>query len=84
MVKRQPTKDSTEDEDGDDEITEEGFDVEAKVEQNSTPGKTKFGWIQGVYVPCLLNIWGVMLFLRLESEAFSILDGSIFVLHPTD
>ena len=23
------------------------------------------GWIQGVYVPCLLNIWGVMLFLRL-------------------
>ena len=29
------------------------------------PGPLKFGWIQGVYVPCLLNIWGVMLFLRL-------------------
>ncbi|CAL4065736.1 unnamed protein product, partial [Meganyctiphanes norvegica] len=25
----------------------------------------KFGWIKGVYMPCLLNIWGVMLFLRL-------------------
>ena len=25
----------------------------------------KFGWIQGVYMRCLLNIWGVMLFLRL-------------------
>jgi len=28
-------------------------------------GGVKLGWIQGVYVPCLLNIWGVMLFLRL-------------------
>eukprot|EP00092_Neocalanus_flemingeri_P022059 GFUD01023924.1.p1 GENE.GFUD01023924.1~~GFUD01023924.1.p1 ORF type:complete len:678 (+),score=148.39 GFUD01023924.1:220-2253(+) len=25
----------------------------------------KLGWINGVYMPCLLNIWGVMLFLRL-------------------
>lgn len=25
----------------------------------------KLGWIQGVCIPCLLNIWGVMLFLRL-------------------
>lgn len=25
----------------------------------------KFGWIQGVLVRCMLNIWGVMLFLRL-------------------
>ena len=24
----------------------------------------KFGWCAGVYIPCLLNIWGVMLFLR--------------------
>ena len=28
--------------------------------------QTKFGWIKGVLVPCLLNIWGVMLFLRLS------------------
>lgn len=27
--------------------------------------QVRFGWIEGVYVPCLLNIWGVMLFLRL-------------------
>jgi solute carrier family 12 sodium/potassium/chloride transporter 2 len=26
---------------------------------------SKFGWIDGVYIPCLLTIWGVMLFLRL-------------------
>ncbi len=24
-----------------------------------------FGWVEGVYVPCLLSIWGAMLFLRL-------------------
>uniref|UniRef100_A0AAG5CT81 Uncharacterized protein n=1 Tax=Anopheles atroparvus TaxID=41427 RepID=A0AAG5CT81_ANOAO len=27
---------------------------------------TRLGWIQGVLIPCLLNIWGVMLFLRLS------------------
>lgn len=32
----------------------------------STEGNLKFGWIQGVLVRCLLNIWGVMLFLRLS------------------
>lgn len=26
----------------------------------------KLGWFKGVYVKCLLNIWGVMLFLRLS------------------
>ena len=26
---------------------------------------TKLGWIEGVFIKCLLNIWGVMLFLRL-------------------
>ncbi|XP_071039917.1 solute carrier family 12 member 2 [Parasteatoda tepidariorum] len=29
-------------------------------------GVVKLGWIQGVLVRCLLNIWGVMLFLRLS------------------
>lgn len=32
---------------------------------NLEDGQIKFGWIQGVLVRCLLNIWGVMLFLRL-------------------
>ena len=27
--------------------------------------ENKFGWIRGVLVRCLLNIWGVILFLRL-------------------
>lgn len=26
----------------------------------------KMGWMKGVFMPCLLNIWGVMLFLRLS------------------
>jgi solute carrier family 12 sodium/potassium/chloride transporter 2 len=30
------------------------------------PGGFKFGWVQGVLIRCLLNIWGVMLFLRLS------------------
>nr|XP_037292180.1 solute carrier family 12 member 2-like isoform X2 [Rhipicephalus microplus] len=29
-------------------------------------GAVKLGWIQGVFVRCLLNIWGVILFLRLS------------------
>uniref|UniRef100_A0A8C4QCR9 Solute carrier family 12 member 3 n=1 Tax=Eptatretus burgeri TaxID=7764 RepID=A0A8C4QCR9_EPTBU len=29
-------------------------------------GAVKFGWVRGVLVRCLLNIWGVMLFLRLS------------------
>uniref|UniRef100_A0A2M4CSL5 Putative k+/cl-cotransporter kcc1 n=1 Tax=Anopheles darlingi TaxID=43151 RepID=A0A2M4CSL5_ANODA len=29
-------------------------------------GAIKFGWIKGVLMRCLLNIWGVMLFLRLS------------------
>jgi len=28
-------------------------------------GSLKFGWMKGVLVPCLLNIWGVILYLRL-------------------
>ncbi|KAK0098684.1 hypothetical protein PV326_005095 [Microctonus aethiopoides] len=33
---------------------------------NSESNGIKLGWIQGVLIPCLLNIWGVMLFLRLS------------------
>ncbi|KAG4075171.1 hypothetical protein HA402_006188 [Bradysia odoriphaga] len=40
------------------EVTKE---PEASVEHHGI----KLGWIQGVLIPCLLNIWGVMLFLRL-------------------
>jgi len=36
--------------------------------KGDAPGEStvKFGWIKGVFVRCLLNIWGVMLFLRLS------------------
>ncbi|KAL7038044.1 hypothetical protein ACKWTF_009435 [Chironomus riparius] len=41
---------------------------EAEGDDNATTGHGHFklGWIQGVLIPCLLNIWGVMLFLRLS------------------
>ncbi|CAM4584666.1 unnamed protein product [Leuciscus chuanchicus] len=43
-------------------------DVESVVplEEKDTGGVVKFGWIKGVLVRCMLNIWGVMLFIRLS------------------
>lgn len=38
------------------------------LEEDEKPlasGAIKFGWIRGVYMRCLLNIWGVLLFLRM-------------------
>ncbi|KAJ8393119.1 hypothetical protein AAFF_G00068020 [Aldrovandia affinis] len=40
-------------------------DVESLPPQNQG-GVVKFGWIKGVLVRCMLNIWGVMLFIRLS------------------
>ncbi|KAM6060516.1 solute carrier family 12 member 1 isoform 3-T4 [Theristicus caerulescens] len=37
----------------------------SKEEENKT-GLVKFGWVKGVLVRCMLNIWGVMLFIRLS------------------
>uniref|UniRef100_A0A1L8DEN0 Putative k+/cl-cotransporter kcc1 n=2 Tax=Nyssomyia neivai TaxID=330878 RepID=A0A1L8DEN0_9DIPT len=34
--------------------------------RSTSEGGMKFGWKQGVLMRCLLNIWGVMLFLRLS------------------
>ncbi|XP_058454555.1 bumetanide-sensitive sodium-(potassium)-chloride cotransporter isoform X2 [Malaya genurostris] len=36
------------------------------VDVGELEGSIKFGWIKGVLMRCLLNIWGVMLFLRLS------------------
>uniref|UniRef100_A0A665T1Z0 Solute carrier family 12 member 1 n=1 Tax=Echeneis naucrates TaxID=173247 RepID=A0A665T1Z0_ECHNA len=33
---------------------------------DKSQGGVKFGWIRGVLVRCMLNIWGVMLFIRLS------------------
>ncbi|KAM7002607.1 LOW QUALITY PROTEIN: solute carrier family 12 member 3 [Tautogolabrus adspersus] len=40
-----------------------GEDEEEQKEPPSEP--TRFGWVQGVMIRCMLNIWGVILFLRL-------------------
>ncbi|PKK27759.1 solute carrier family 12 member 1 isoform X2 [Columba livia] len=39
--------------------------ADSKEEENK-PGFVKFGWVKGVLVRCMLNIWGVMLFIRLS------------------
>ncbi|NXW83162.1 S12A1 protein, partial [Alopecoenas beccarii] len=39
--------------------------ADSKEEENKT-GFVKFGWVKGVLVRCMLNIWGVMLFIRLS------------------
>ncbi|XP_038557279.1 solute carrier family 12 member 1 [Micropterus salmoides] len=41
-------------------------DLESAVPTDSNNGAVKFGWIRGVLVRCMLNIWGVMLFIRLS------------------
>ncbi|KAJ6664109.1 hypothetical protein lerEdw1_008324 [Lerista edwardsae] len=42
-----------------------GEEAEHKEEQIKG-GFVKFGWVKGVLVRCMLNIWGVMLFIRLS------------------
>ncbi|XP_051973837.1 solute carrier family 12 member 2-like isoform X2 [Xyrauchen texanus] len=37
----------------------------AVKEASESKGVVKFGWIKGVLVRCMLNIWGVMLFIRM-------------------
>ncbi|XP_007563986.1 solute carrier family 12 member 1 isoform X1 [Poecilia formosa] len=41
-------------------------DLESAAPIDVTKGAVKFGWIRGVLVRCMLNIWGVMLFIRLS------------------
>ncbi|XP_052099973.1 solute carrier family 12 member 3-like [Mytilus californianus] len=70
-------------------VVEGLFDEELKdiEEEDINPVKettaVKFGWIQGVLVRCLLNIFGVMLFLRLTwitGQAGTILSSVIILL----
>ncbi|KAM9854311.1 solute carrier family 12 member 3 [Aulostomus maculatus] len=42
---------------------EESSDEEEQKEPPPEP--TRFGWVQGVMIRCMLNIWGVILYLRL-------------------
>ncbi|XP_027881942.1 solute carrier family 12 member 3 [Xiphophorus couchianus] len=44
----------------------EGDTSEEEDEQKEPPPEpTRFGWVQGVMIRCMLNIWGVILYLRL-------------------
>ncbi|XP_063066604.1 solute carrier family 12 member 2 [Engraulis encrasicolus] len=40
-------------------------DESAAKDAQDAKGSVKFGWIKGVLVRCMLNIWGVMLFIRM-------------------
>ncbi|KAM8708845.1 hypothetical protein ACLKA7_015762 [Drosophila subpalustris] len=55
------------------------------LESGNMNGVLKFGWIKGVLIRCLLNIWGVMLFLRLSwvvGQA-GIIEGFVLILTTT-
>nr|XP_019586252.1 PREDICTED: solute carrier family 12 member 1 isoform X2 [Rhinolophus sinicus] len=41
-------------------------DEQAENKEEDQSGAVKFGWVKGVLVRCMLNIWGVMLFIRLS------------------
>uniref|UniRef100_A0A670KJV1 Solute carrier family 12 member 1 n=1 Tax=Podarcis muralis TaxID=64176 RepID=A0A670KJV1_PODMU len=41
-------------------------EAESNKEEETKGGFVKFGWVKGVLVRCMLNIWGVMLFIRLS------------------
>ncbi|XP_077594567.1 solute carrier family 12 member 3 [Stigmatopora nigra] len=43
----------------------QGESSEEDEENNPLPEATRFGWIHGVMIRCMLNIWGVILYLRL-------------------
>ncbi|NXJ05411.1 S12A1 protein, partial [Odontophorus gujanensis] len=43
-----------------------GDETAASKEEEKKTGFVKFGWVKGVLVRCMLNIWGVMLFIRLS------------------
>ncbi|KAJ6643632.1 Bumetanide-sensitive sodium-(potassium)-chloride cotransporter [Pseudolycoriella hygida] len=48
------------------DVEEDPESVTEEITPDGSQSKgIKLGWIQGVLIPCLLNIWGVMLFLRL-------------------
>ncbi|XP_067091647.1 solute carrier family 12 member 3 [Osmerus mordax] len=42
-----------------------GKDLEDEDAEGAPPEPTRFGWVQGVMIRCMLNIWGVILYLRL-------------------
>uniref|UniRef100_A0A3Q2Y3T0 Solute carrier family 12 member 3 n=1 Tax=Hippocampus comes TaxID=109280 RepID=A0A3Q2Y3T0_HIPCM len=43
----------------------EGESSEDEEQKEPLPEPTRFGWVHGVMIRCMLNIWGVILYLRL-------------------
>uniref|UniRef100_A0A8D0AML2 Solute carrier family 12 member 1 n=1 Tax=Sander lucioperca TaxID=283035 RepID=A0A8D0AML2_SANLU len=68
----------TVEDDGDGSDGTPSDDLESAVPTDDK-GAVKFGWIRGVLVRCMLNIWGVMLFIRL-SWVFGQLKNNYFEL----
>ncbi|NXY15742.1 S12A3 protein, partial [Atrichornis clamosus] len=40
-------------------------EAEGELDRASVPEPVRFGWVKGVMIRCMLNIWGVILYLRL-------------------
>nr|XP_004670793.1 solute carrier family 12 member 3 isoform X2 [Jaculus jaculus] len=48
------------------ELTDGLVEDEAGTDSEQSPGEpVRFGWVKGVMIRCMLNIWGVILYLRL-------------------
>uniref|UniRef100_H3CVW7 Solute carrier family 12 member 1 n=1 Tax=Tetraodon nigroviridis TaxID=99883 RepID=H3CVW7_TETNG len=56
----------TVEDDSEESIETRSDDLESAVPIDDKKEAVKFGWIRGVLVRCMLNIWGVMLFIRLS------------------
>lgn len=63
------------------QATTPNVDAEAEVDNAAF----KFGWIKGVLMRCILNIWGVMLFLRLSwvVAQSGVAEGCLLILTTT-
>ncbi|XP_077570713.1 solute carrier family 12 member 2-like isoform X2 [Stigmatopora nigra] len=59
-------KDPLEDRMANGEELSAGEEVAARASKKTKGVAVKFGWITGVLVRCMLNIWGVMLFIRMS------------------
>uniref|UniRef100_A0A669DVI1 Solute carrier family 12 member 1 n=1 Tax=Oreochromis niloticus TaxID=8128 RepID=A0A669DVI1_ORENI len=62
----QKVSEYTLEDDGERSIGTPSDDLESAAPTDDMTGMVKFGWIRGVLVRCMLNIWGVMLFIRLS------------------
>uniref|UniRef100_A0A803STU7 Solute carrier family 12 member 3 n=1 Tax=Anolis carolinensis TaxID=28377 RepID=A0A803STU7_ANOCA len=48
-----------------DSSTKDGEDKDVEADEEPETEPVRFGWVTGVMIRCMLNIWGVILYLRL-------------------